>query len=135
MKTFYETWHPDRGYGKIWGYEEYGAVAKNLLKYGKCMSIGIHKDILEIEIFNKRVKGKKMPRDMRKYLLSEGLEITKVKRVGNLTVKQLFKIERKARRKGKTVLPVGIEDGYCLIRYLDAPYQGPKKRTKPRNPR
>jgi hypothetical protein len=123
MELFYEVRHPDRGYGDVWGREEYMGLVNNLLGYANYMSIGIYDNRLEIEIPDKGLKGKKMPRDMRKYLLSKGLEIIKVKRVRNLTANQIFKIERKARERGKTIIPIGTDpvDGSCEIQYRDAP--------------
>ncbi len=121
MDIFYEARHPDRGCGNIWEKKDYMALAKNLLKYGNYMSMEIRDNRIEIGILNKRLKVKKMPRKMRKYIQSEGLEIMDVIRIKDPTLRQVSEIERKMMKKGKIPLPIGTCNDYCEIRFVDDP--------------
>jgi hypothetical protein len=124
MEFSYKIWRSLRRYGNQWKREDYESLYRDLvIGWGK-VSVKFKSKGMEIKILNRKDKGKKMPRKMRNYLLSRELEITDIMRVKNPGIRKLSRIEKRAMKKRKRFLPIGIYEGMCEIPIVDVTYRG-----------
>jgi len=79
---------------------------------------------IEAEFVGENGRSVLMPRHIRNNLLSEGISIEKVTVVENLDRYQFFWLEIKARKRNKTIFPLGTSGEEVEIIYKPAPADG-----------
>jgi len=125
MEFCYRARYPDRGIYEKNNRVDLGDVALNLkAKYD--VQADVRNGTMEIRIPDKNGSGTTMPREMRGDLAGYGLDITKVTMMRNLTAPQLFAKETAARKRGKTIFPIGTVPYGVEFCYSPAPEGNPE---------
>jgi hypothetical protein len=85
----------------------------------------MNEKIVQFSAMNDEQRGEIIPKNARKYLLSKGMEIKKIRKIKNLEPEEPLLITLKLNRKKKTMLIETDPDekGCCLIVPYDAPYR------------
>ena len=122
IDRYYRAWHLQESIYDDWGTEDFKNRAYDLMrKYGDIFSFEIDDRLMQIKILGKKGKGKMMPQHMQNYLKSRGLRIMEVILAKNGWIDDLAELEDKAMKRGKMLLPIETEEGYCEIRLVDDP--------------